>query len=205
MPPLLQCFSWLPSWPAMSPHAVRCAWIQSWRCATSKDEYANLAVEEGFQAGVARAADGDLNAAAEHGDVGVFAVRLDLRDAFKIDDVGAMDAQKAGRVEGRFQVGDGLLLQVLFAGGRERDVVVLSLGVIELRYWNDRNLRAFTNRDTIEILRRGARAGGEVGRGRRFLRRATRQALLGTGESGVEAFGAEWFQQVIHGVDFEGL
>ena len=62
----------------------------------------------------------------------IFAVGLDAGDAFEVDNVGAVDAKESRRVEGGFEAGDGLLLQVLFAVRAEGDVVVLGFGVVEL-------------------------------------------------------------------------
>ena len=122
-----------------------------------------LAIEKFAEAGVTGAADGELRSVVEHGDVAIFAVGLDAGDAFEVDDVGAMDAEEARRVEGGFEAGDGLLLQVLFAVGAEGDVVVLRFGVIELGDRNDENSGAVADGDAIEILSWGTGGGGEVG------------------------------------------
>src|ERR1700683_4419263 len=52
----------------------------------------DLSVEESAEAGVAGAADGELGAVGEDGDVSVLCVGLDFDDALQVDDVGAMDA-----------------------------------------------------------------------------------------------------------------
>jgi hypothetical protein len=62
-----------------------------------------LAVEEFAEAGVTGAADGELCSVVEHGDVTIFAVRLDAGDSFEVDDVGAVDAKESRRVEGGFK------------------------------------------------------------------------------------------------------
>jgi hypothetical protein len=59
----------------------------------------NLAVEECFEAGVAGAADWELGAGGEDGDVGVFTVGFDFGDAFEIDDEGTVDAHEASGIE----------------------------------------------------------------------------------------------------------
>src|ERR1700722_16953693 len=94
---------------------------------------------------------------------------------------------------------------MLFAGGGEGDVIVLGFGVVEFRYRNNSNLGAFAYRDAIEVLGGRARAGGEVRGGRSLLGGLAGQALLGAGQGGVEAVGAERFQKIIYGVDLEGF
>src|SRR5579863_2220875 len=96
---------------------------QADRAATVGEEL--LPVEEGTEAGVAGTAYGELGAVVEHGDVAIFRVGLDSGDAFEIHDVRAVNAHEAGRIENRFEARDGLLLQVLFAFGAERNVIVL--------------------------------------------------------------------------------
>src|SRR5271169_5669949 len=114
-----------------------------------------LAVEESAEAGVACAAYWDLGAVGEDGDVAVFAVGLDFGHSLQVDDVGAVDAHEARRVERGFQAGDGLLLQVLFAFGGEGDVVVLRFGIFEFGDGNYEDAGAVADGDAIEKLRRG--------------------------------------------------
>ncbi len=64
-------------------------------------------VEEGFEAGVAGAADGQARAVGENSQAAVLAVGLDAHHAFEIHDVRAVDAHKAVRIEASFQAGDG--------------------------------------------------------------------------------------------------
>ena len=99
----------------------------------------------------------------KHRHVAIFAVRLDAGDSFEVDDVGAVNAKESRRIEGGFEAGDGLLLQVLFVFGAEGDVVVLGFGVIELGDGDDEDVRAVAHRDAIEILGRRTGGGGEVG------------------------------------------
>src|SRR5882762_3653615 len=99
-------------------------------------------VEEGFEAGVAGAADGQASAVGENGQAAVLAVGLDAHEAFKVHDVGAVDAHEAGRIEAGFQAGDGLLLEMLLAQAGQRYVVVLGFRVVELDNWDQRNLGA---------------------------------------------------------------
>lgn len=121
----------------------------------------SLFIEEFAEAGVSGAADWELRAAVEHGYMAVFAVRLDAGDAFEIDDVRAMNAEEAGRVEGGFEAGNCLLLEVLFTFGAERDVIVLRFSVVELGDCDDEDASPVANRDAIEILRRWTRGGGK--------------------------------------------
>src|SRR6266568_9255611 len=64
-------------------------------------------VEEGFEAGVAGAADGQARAVGENSQAAVLAVGLDAHHAFEIHDVRAVDAHKAVRIEASFEAGDG--------------------------------------------------------------------------------------------------
>jgi len=64
-------------------------------------------VEEGFEAGVAGAADRQARTVGEDGQAAVLAVRLDAHNALEIHDVRAVDAHKAARIEASFQAGDG--------------------------------------------------------------------------------------------------
>ena len=87
-------------------------------------------VEEGFEAGVAGAADGEAGAVGENGEAAVFAVGLDADDAFEIYDVGAMNAHEAGGIEAGFDARNGLLLKMLGSLGGQRDVVILGFDLI---------------------------------------------------------------------------
>src|ERR1700735_2708605 len=176
-----------------------------WKAQASIPHSRGSAVEESAEAGVAGAADGELRAVGEDGDVSVLRVGLDLDDALQVDDVGAVNAEKTRRVERGFQARDGLLLQVLFAFGCKGDVIVLRFHVFEFRDWNDEDARAIAHGDAVEILRRRARGGSQV-RGRHFgMRRLAGEAFLGAVERGFEAVGSEGLQKIIHGVDFEGF
>ena len=62
-----------------------------------------LFVEEGFQAGIACAADGKACAVREDCHFAVFAVGLDARDALEVDEVGAVDTYEESRVERQFE------------------------------------------------------------------------------------------------------
>src|SRR5271156_4110732 len=121
---------------------------------------ARLAVEEGAEACVACPAYWELCTVCEHGDVAVFSVRLDPSHAFQVDDVGAVDAHEAGRVQRGFQAGDSLLLQVLFAFGGQVDVIVLCFGIFQLRDGNDEHAGAVAHRDAVEELRRRTSGNG---------------------------------------------
>jgi len=58
-----------------------------------------LFVQEGFEAGVAGATDGEPHAVRKDGHLTVFAIRLDARDALEVHEVGAVDAHEESRVE----------------------------------------------------------------------------------------------------------
>src|SRR6516162_3004829 len=74
-----------------------------------------LFVEEGFQAGIACAADGKAYAVREDCHFAVFAVGLDARDALEVDEVGAVDTHEESRVKRQFEARDCLLFQMLFS------------------------------------------------------------------------------------------
>ncbi len=163
-----------------------------------------LAVEEGAEAGVTGAADGEPRAIVEDGDVAILGVGLDAGDAFEIDDVGAMDAQEAGRIERGLEAGDGLLLEMLFAFGNEREVIVLRLGVVEFGNGNDEDAGAIADGNTVEVLRWRTRTRGEFGGLQRQVRRISGETLLGAVERGLKALDGDGFEEIVHGVDFEG-
>src|SRR2546427_9489534 len=89
-------------------------------------------VEEGFQAGVAGAADRQARAVGENRQAAVLAIGFDANDALEIHDVRAVDTYETVRVEASFESGDGLLLEMLFALSGERHIIVLSLRIVEL-------------------------------------------------------------------------
>src|SRR5229473_5321031 len=93
-------------------------------------------VEEGFEAGVAGAANRQARAVGENGEAAVLAVGLDACDAFEIHDVRAVDADEAVWIQAGFEAGDGLLLEMLFALAGERHVIVLGLGVVKFSNWD---------------------------------------------------------------------
>src|SRR5437899_3905313 len=89
-------------------------------------------IEEGFEAGVAGAADRQARAVGEDRQATILAVRLYTYHTFQINDVRPMDADKIVRIEACFQAGNSLLLEVLFSLTDQGHIVVLSLGVVEL-------------------------------------------------------------------------
>ena len=64
-------------------------------------------IEERLEAGVAGAADGQARAVDQYRKPAVFAVEFDARPAFRIDDVRAVNAHEARRLQAGFQAGDG--------------------------------------------------------------------------------------------------
>src|SRR6202034_2802075 len=162
------------------------------------------AVEKRAKARVAGAADGQLHTAREYRDMRIFSEGLDFDDALEVHDVGAVDAEKARRIERRFEAGNRLLLQVFFAAPDERDIIVLRLGVVEFRHGDDEDAGAVTHRNAVEILRRWPSAGGKLQGGDRHGRRFAGEALLGALKRGMESLGADGFEQIINGVDLEG-
>ena len=118
----------------------------------------------------------------------------------EIYDVGAVDADEAFGVEAGFEADDGLLLQVLFAFAGQGHVVVLRFGVVELSDGNQSDARAVAHDDAVEELFGRASGCGEVGGGRHFFADAGFCAI----ESGIKAFAADRFQEIVDGVDFEG-
>src|SRR5271156_7150158 len=104
-----------------------------------------LAVEESAEAGIAGAADGELRAVGEDGDMSILRVGFDFDDAFEVHDEGTMDPEKTRRVERGFKARDSLLFQMLLAFGCEGDVIVLCFHVIEFRDWNDEHARAIAH------------------------------------------------------------
>ena len=156
-------------------------------------------VEEGFEAGVARAADGEASAVGEDGDAAVFAVRLDAGDALEIHDVGTMNTDEAIGVEAGFEARDSLLLEVFFAFGGEGDVIILGFGEIELGDGNQNDASAVADDEAIEKLFGRASGGGEFMRRRDFG-----EAGFGALESGVETLAADGLQKIVHGMNVKG-
>src|SRR5580693_133083 len=126
---------------------------------------APLLIDKSSQARVPGTTYGKLCSIGEHRDVAVLGVRLDFDDALEIDDVGPVDAHESGGIKGGFQARNRLLLQVLFAIGRESHVIVLSFGVIELGDGNYEHARTVADRDAVKILRRRTGGCGQVCRG----------------------------------------
>jgi hypothetical protein len=93
-------------------------------------------IQQGLEAGVAGAADGETRTIRQDGEAAVFSIGLDTDHALKIHNVGTMDSDELFGVQAGFEAGDRLLLQVLFAFAGQGYVVILRFGVVE-----------FSNRD----------------------------------------------------------
>src|SRR5437660_3345701 len=109
-------------------------------------------VEEGFEAGVAGAADGEACAVGENREAAVLAVGLGAGDALEVHDVGAVDTHETVWVKARFQSGDGLLLEMLFAKACKSNVIILSFRIVEFGDRNQSDLGAVFYHQAFEEL-----------------------------------------------------
>ena len=108
-----------------------------------------------------------------------------------------MDAHEAGRIERRFEFGDGLLLEIALAAGVKSDVVVLRFDIVELVERDDMDLRAILDDDALRAFGGGTR-GSDFGGEFSFA-----QALLGAFKGAFKAVGAERLQEIVDGVGIE--
>ena len=63
-------------------------------------------------------------------------------------------------IEGRFETGDGLLLEIGLALAVQLHVIVLRFAVIQPIYWNDVHTSAVFHHDSLEMLLRRPRCRG---------------------------------------------
>ncbi len=82
-------------------------------------------------------------------------------------------------------------------------IVVLGFRVIEFSHRNDEDAGPVANRNPVEILQRRAGGCGKVVRRNWHGRQLSRKPLVRALQCGVETVGADWFQEVVHSVNFE--
>src|ERR1051326_5714104 len=152
------------------------------------------------------ASHGQLFAILKNDDVFALEKRLELLDAFDVDEHGPADADEFLRVELFFQRGQGLAQNMILFGSVEHDVVACGFHVIDLIGFDEEDTLAFFDGDANQILQRRFGLAKEFqqafgDRTRLFAGNVIAGALNGL----FEARGLEWFEQVIQGVNFERL